>query len=419
MRDRRHIAAMPVSALALCVMLTLSGAASAAGIDKQDFGQVEKGRYLTIVGDCAACHTLPGSDHELAGGRPIETPFGTLFAPNITPDPQTGIGAWTDDEFVNALTKGTGRHGTRLYPAMPYTYYTRLTRDDALAIRAYLNTVPAVHNAVKADQLPFPFNMRWTLAGWDELFFHPQTFTPDPHKSAQWNRGAYLAEGLAHCGLCHTPKNFLGADKNGERLQGYNLQGWFAPNITNDTRRGLGSWSVDDIADYLKSGHNNITTTTGLMSETLNLSTSHMSDDDLKAIAVYLKDQPGQNSEAAAAPDQSVMKKGGQIYADECSGCHKPDGSGTPALFPTLKGSPAVQQTDPTSLLRVVLRGAEAAGTDKAPTAGSMPQFGWILTDDQVAAVLTYIRNTWGNSAPSVSAGDVHKARQTFVERSD
>jgi mono/diheme cytochrome c family protein len=419
MHDCRHMAAMPVSALALCAMLALPSAASGAGIDKQDFGQVEKGRYLTIVGDCAACHTLPGSDHELAGGRPIETPFGTLLAPNITPDPQTGIGAWTDDEFVNALTKGTGRHGTRLYPAMPYTYYTRLTRDDALAIRAYLNTVPAVRNAVKTDQLPFPFNMRWTLAGWDELFFHPQTFTPDPHKSAQWNRGAYLAEGLAHCGLCHTPKNFLGADKNGERLQGYNLQGWFAPNITNDTRRGLGSWSVDDIADYLKTGHNNVTTTTGLMSETLNLSTSHMNDDDLKAIAVYLKDQPGQNSEAAAAPDQSVMNKGAQIYADECSGCHKADGSGIPALFPTLKGSPAVQQTDPTSLLRVVLRGAEAAGTDKAPTAGSMPQFGWILTDDQVAAVLTYIRNTWGNSAPPVGAGDVHKARQTFVERSD
>ncbi len=418
MRDRAHIAATPLSALVLCAMLGLSGAASAAGIDKQDFNQIEKGRYLTVVADCAACHTLPGSGHELAGGRPIETPFGTLFAPNITPDPQTGIGAWTDDEFVNALTKGTGRHGTRLYPAMPYTYYTRLTRDDALAIRAYLNSIPAMHNAVKADQLPFPFNMRWTLAGWDELFFRPQTFVPDPHKSAQWNRGAYLAEGAAHCGMCHTPKNFLGADKDGQRLQGYNLQGWFAPNITNDTRRGLGSWSVDEIADYLKTGHNKVTTTTGLMSETLNLSTSHMSDDDLKAIAVYLKDQPGQNNEAAG-PDQSVMKKGAQIYADECSGCHKPDGSGIPALFPTLKGAPAVQQTDPTSLLHVVLRGAAAASTDKAPTAGSMPQFGWILSDEDVAAVVTYVRNAWGNSAPAVNASDVHKAQQALVERSD
>ncbi len=418
MRDRRAIAAAPLAALALCAVVCLARA-NAQGIDKQDFNQVENGRYLATVGDCAACHTLPGSGHEFAGGRPIETPFGTLFAPNITPDPQTGIGAWTDDEFVNALTKGTGRHGMRLYPAMPYTYFTRLTRDDALAIRAYLNTVPAVHNPVKADQLPFPLNMRWIMAVWDELFFRPQAFRPDPHKSAQWNRGAYLAQGLAHCGLCHTPKNFLGADNNGRRLQGYNLQGWFAPNITNDTRQGLGSWSVDDIAAYLKTGHNQITTTTGLMSETLNLSTSHMRDDDLKAIAVYLKDQPGQNNEPAAAPDPSLMKKGTQIYADECSGCHKPDGSGIPALFPMLKGSPAVQQTDPTSLLRVVLRGARSAGTADAPTASSMPEFGWILSDEDVAAVVTYIRNAWGNTAPQVNAGDVHRARQAFVERSD
>jgi mono/diheme cytochrome c family protein len=415
MRSRRPLAAT-LTAVALCATI---GGAGAKGIDKQSFNQVEKGRYLATVGDCAACHTLPGSGHELAGGRPLETPFGTLVAPNITPDPQTGIGAWTDDEFVNALTRGTGRHGTRLYPGMPYTYYTKLTRDDALAIRAYLNTIPAVHNAVKSNQLPFPFNIRWGMNIWDALFFKAQTFAPDPHKSAEWNRGAYLAEGPGHCGLCHTPKNFLGADKDGQRLQGYNLQGWFAPNITNDTRRGIGSWSVDDIVSYLKTGHNKMTTTTGLMAETLNLSTSKMRDEDLKAIAVYLKDQPGQNDKPGAAPDQSVMKIGAQIYADECSGCHKSDGSGTPALFPTLKGSPAVQQTDPTTLLRVVLRGAEAAGTDKAPTASSMPQFSWILTDDQVAAVVTYIRNSWGNSAPPVSAGDVHKARQSFVERSD
>jgi mono/diheme cytochrome c family protein len=375
MPDRRLMAAIPaVASIALAATLALSGSASAA-IDKQSFNQIEKGRYLTTVADCAACHTLPGSGHELAGGRPLETPFGTLVAPNITPDPETGIGAWTDDEFVNALTKGTGRHGMRLYPGMPYTYYTKLTRDDALAIRAYLNTIPAVRNAVKSDQLPFPLNIRTGLAIWDALFFHPQTFRPNPQKSAEWNRGAYLAEGPAHCGMCHTPKNFLGADKDGQRLQGYNLQGWYAPNITNDQRRGLGSWSVDDIVNYLKTGHNKMTTTTGLMSETLNLSTSKMTEEDLRAIAVYLKDQPGQDDKPGAAPDQSVMKTGGQIFADECAGCHKPDGSGIAALFPTLKGSPAVQQTDPTTLLRVVLRGAEAAGTDKVPTGSQMPQF--------------------------------------------
>lgn len=397
--------------------------ANAAGIDKQDFQQIERGHYLTIVADCAACHTLPGSGHAFAGGRPIETPFGTLLSPNITPDPTTGIGAWTDQEFVNALTKGTGRNGTRLYPGMPYTYYTKLSRNDALAIRAYLKTLPSVHNPVNSDQLPFPFSMRWTLAIWDALYFTPGTFQPDPKKSAEWNRGAYLAEGPGHCGMCHTPKNFLGADDNSKRLQGYALQGWFAPNITNDPRRGIGGWSIDDIVAYLKTGHNKTSAATGLMSETLNLSTSQMKDADLKAIAVYLKGgaagSGGNKTASADPPDQAVMKAGGQIYADECSGCHGADGKGSAGLFPSLNGSPVVQQTDPTTILHVVLRGALSVGTKQAPTAPAMPQFGWILNDDEIAAVATYIRNSWGNSAPPVAAGQVKKTRQMLIERSD
>ncbi len=420
---------MPESRTPRCSIFTALFAGAALGfvataqaenINKQNFNQLERGHYLTIVGDCAACHSLPGSGHAFAGGRPVETPFGQLIAPNITPDPQTGIGAWTDDEFVNALTKGAGRDGTRLYPAMPYTYYTKVTRDDALAIRAYLNTVPAVHNDVRSNQLPFPLNIRTGMAVWDWLFFKPAAFEPVAGKSAEWNRGAYLAEGLAHCGMCHTPKNFLGADKSDKTLQGYALQGWFAPDITNDDRRGLGGWSVGDVATYLKTGHNRTSAATGLMSETLNLSTSHMSDADLHAIAVYLKDQTGQASGAtSAAPDQSVMKVGAKIYADECSGCHTGNGTGIANMFPSLNGSPVVQQTDPTTLLRIVLRGARSVSTPAAPTAPGMPSFGWILKDDQVAAVLTYIRNSWGNSAPPVHAADVGKARDAFAERSD
>ena len=276
----------------------------AAGIDKQSFNQVERGHYLTIVGDCAACHTLPGSGHDFAGGRPIETPFGNVVAPNITPDPTTGIGAWTDDEFVNALTKGTGRDGTRLYPAMPLHLLHQAHARRCARYPRLSQHVPAVHNDVTADQLPFPFNVRASMAAWDKLFFTPGTFQPVAGKSAEWNRGAYLAQGLAHCGMCHTPKNFLGADKTGEALQGYALQGWFAPNITDDARRGLGSWSIDDIVAYLKTGHNRTGAATGPMSETLNLSTSHMSDDDLKAIAIYLKDAPGEQESAPPAPDQ-------------------------------------------------------------------------------------------------------------------
>lgn len=422
MRDETKFLRKPWCEFALGVALSLcAGSAVAGDIDPQDFNQLERGHYLAIVGDCAACHTLPGSGHDFAGGRVLETPFGNLIAPNITPDPLTGIGAWTDDEFVNALTKGTGRDGTHLYPAMPYTYYSKVTRDDALAIRAYLNSVPAVHNPVEPDQLPFPVNIRASMMIWNRLFFAPGQFTPVAGKSAEWNRGAYLTEGLGHCGLCHTPKNLFGGDRTSERLQGYALQGWFASNITNDPQRGVGSWSIDDIVAYLKTGHNETAAATGPMSETLNFSTSHMSEADLKAIAIYLKDQNGRDHDKAAQadPDTKTMNAGAKIYADECAGCHTADGKGTPGLFPSLSHSPAVQQTDPTSLLHVVLRGARSVGTERAPTAAAMPEFGWLLRDDQIAAVLTYIRNAWGNSAPPVSASEVGNARQALVERSD
>jgi len=427
MRDRQTSLRRALRALLLSSSLCLPAVALAAGIDSQDFTQIERGRYLTIVGDCAACHTLPGSGQDFAGGRVLETPFGELVAPNITSDPVTGIGAWTDDEFINSLTKGTGRGGERLFPAMPYTYYTKISRDDALAIRAYLNTVPPVHNEVNPDRLPFPFSLRTNLAVWDYLFFKPGEFQPDPNKSAEWNRGAFLTEGLGHCGLCHTPKNMLGGDSTGRAMQGYALQGWFAPDLTNDPRRGLGSWSIEDIATYLKTGHNKTSAATGLMGEEINRSTSKLSDADLEAIATYLKDRPGDPANAAQnqqpapppAPDQTAMKAGQQVYADECAGCHKADGKGIAGLFPTLAGSPTVQQNDPTSLLHVVLRGALSVATPTAPTGAGMPAFSWLLTDDQTAAVVTYIRNSWGNNAPAVGADDVGRTRGALVERSD
>src|SRR5271155_5850068 len=294
MRDAAIIWHRMSLTLLLCAALGPATAAQAANIDDQSFDQIERGRYLSTVGDCGACHTLPGSGHQLAGGRILEKPFCNLLSPNITPDPVTGIGAWTDDEFVNAMTKGTGRNETHLFPAMPYTYYTKITRDDVLAIRAYLNTVPAVQNPVDVNQLPFPLDIRAAMMVWNQLYFTPGTFRPNPNKSEEWNRGAYLAEGLGHCGLCHTPKTILGGDKTGERLQGYALQGWYAADITNDPRRGLGNWSVDDVANYLKIGHSRTSMGTGLMAETIGQSTSHMNDADLKAIATYLKDQSGQ-----------------------------------------------------------------------------------------------------------------------------
>jgi mono/diheme cytochrome c family protein len=392
----------------------------ARAIDIQDFDLIQRGKYLADIGDCGACHTLPGAGVMLAGGRPIETPFGTLLGPNITPDLETGIGAWTDDEFINSLTKGTGRNGAHLYPAMPYTYMTKITREDALAIRAYLNTIPAVHNPVQPNQLTFPFDVRAGLVAWDELNFRPGEFKPAAGKSAAWNRGAYVVEGLAHCGLCHTPKNAAGGDETSQRLKGDALEGWFAPDITNDKRRGIGSWSVEDIVTYLKTGHNRFSAASGPMAEAIMDSTSKFTDDDLKAIATYLKDQPVENATAEAGDfDAGMMKSGSAIYVDQCSACHAADGSGVDGLFPMLKGSPLVQSVDPASVLHVLLRGARSAATDLAPTAPAMPSFGWMLNDDQVAAVATYVRNAWGNRAPPVGAATVGKTRHALEQRSD
>ena len=265
---------------------------------------------------------------------------------------------------------------------------------------------------MKADQLPFPLDIRASMVVWNKLFFTSGPFKPDADKSAEWNRGAFLVEGPGHCGMCHTPKNFLGGDKTSERLQGYALQGWFAPNITNNSRVGLGSWSVDDIVAYLKTGHKldrfrNRADVGNAQSFDLAYERSgSQGNGDLS------QGPARQGAGGADRPEQVTMNSGAQIYADECAGCHVANGKGATGLFPSLRGSPAVQQTDPTSLLRVVLRGARSVGTDPAPTAPAMPAFSWVLNDDQVAAVVTYIRNAWGNAAPAVSESEVGKARR-------
>jgi mono/diheme cytochrome c family protein len=401
---------MKHATLGLLLLAVTAGAARAA-TDGQSFDQISRGRYLAIVGDCAACHTVPGGK-PYGGGRPLETPFGTLLAPNLTPDRETGIGAWTDDQFVSALQNGksAGRH---LYPAMPYPYYTKVTRDDALAIRAYLATLEPVANPVVANQLPFPFSMRFTVAVWNELFFTPGTFRPVAGKPDDWNRGAYLVEGLGHCGMCHTAKNFLGGDHTSRALQGGELQGWYSPSLTSDPRAGLGGWSVDDIVDYLQTGHNRIAAATGPMAEVITDSTSQMSRSDLAAIATYLKDRaPDEGaSPRPVAGDDAAMRAGQAVYLNHCTACHGADGAGVAQLFPALKGGPSVQSAAPTSLVRVVLEGAQSVATDRAPTGAAMPAFSWKLSDNEVAAVLTYIRNSWGNAAAPVTVGDVQDSR--------
>jgi len=415
--DRRKVAwAGALSALSFACGLCTNAASTTSS---QDFATIERGRYLSVAADCAACHTDPSDPRPFAGGRPIETPFGIVAAANITPDAETGIGDWTDREFDDALRQGIAPDGSRLYPAMPYQYYTRMTAHDVQAIRAYLRTIEPVHHAVITNRLPFPYNWRAVMRIWDALYFEPGVFRSDPTKSSEWNRGGYLVEGAGHCGACHTPKGRLGGDLNKKRFQGYSIQGWFAPNITNDTQRGLGHWSEEDIVDYLRSGHNRWMAASGPMAEEVTHSSSRMTAADLQAIALYLEDQRGQSpSGRPLSPGDPMMSAGSAIYMDLCAACHRKDGTGSAFLIPSLASSTAVSSREPTSILRVVIQGAQSAATPSEPTGPSMPAFGWQLTDAQIAAVTTYIRNSWGHAAAATEASEVSKARRDLRLRS-
>ena len=405
---------MRCSLAAAVLFVSLTGAAFAQ--ETQSFDRIERGRYLAVLSDCAGCHTVPGG-MAFAGGLALQTPFGALVAPNITPDADTGIGNLTNDEFMAALREGRGHNGKRLYPAMPYPAYTKMTDDDVLAIRAYLATVAPVSKRVDSNLLPFPLNIRLAMAFWNGINFTPGRYQPHPEKSALWNRGAYIVEGAGHCGTCHTPKTIFGADKSKVGLTGATLQGWFAPDITNNSRKGIGGWSTDDLAGYLKNGANRWTLASGPMADAVSHSTSQMTDEDVLAIATYLKDSGEGGSGAKPEPvsaNDNAMRAGAAIYKDSCSACHKDSGEGEVNLFPRLAGSALVQSDDPTTLARVVLQGTRAVATSGAPTAPAMPAFDWRLGDAQVAAVLTYIRNNWGNAAGSVSAGSVAGERASL-----
>jgi mono/diheme cytochrome c family protein len=298
---------------------------------------------------------------------------------------------------------------------MPYPAYTKMTREDALAIGAYLRTIDPAPDKTESNHLRFPFNIRSTLIAWNSINFIPGRLVRDPSKSAQWNRGRYLVDALGHCGACHTPKTIMGADENSAYLQGGLLQGWYAPNITADPRKGIGAWSVEDVVSYLKTAANRDAMASGGMGEEVVHSSSRMTADDLKAIAVYLLslEPAGQQSPPALAATDLRMRAGQAIYKDNCAGCHTDAGTGAARLFPRLAGSPAVQSDDATTLIHTVLLGSQAAATPGAPTGPAMPSFAWRLGDAQAAAVVTYIRNAWGNAAAAVSPDQIRTVRGT------
>jgi mono/diheme cytochrome c family protein len=396
-----------LAALFLCTAFALAEAQ-----DGPPAEAIARGKALTEAADCAGCHTADPAK-PFAGGKRIDTTFGGIFSSNLTPDRETGIGAWSDEDFYRALHDGVAPDGSRYYPAFPYPSFTKMPPDDVVAIRAYLTTVTPVRNVTPAPKLRWPLNHRVVMRGWNFLFFWPRTFENNPEKSEVWNRGAYLVEGVAHCGACHTPKTVFGADKRDQLYGGSLVQGWFAPRLDSAMRSGLKSWSVDDIVEYLQSGRNGRSHAGQLMAEVVANSTSVMSDADLRAIGVYLKDLPaGPPEPAVTRPPQTIMTSGAAVYARACVACHEADGEGTPRIYPPLPGNANLQSADPSSAIAIILDGAQTMTTPRAPNTGSMPAYAEQLSDQQISDVANYIRNSWGNAAPLVTTTQIKRKRR-------
>lgn len=394
----------------LALLLEALSLTPAAG-QSAKFSDLQAGKALVAAGDCAACHT---ADHgkPFAGGRPLETPFGTIYSSNITPDKSTGIGNWTSDQFYRAMHEGISPGHENLYPAFPYPWFTKVRRSDVDAIFSYLQSLPAVRQSKPDNRIPWPLSQRKMMVGWNTLYFKKGTFQPDPKMSAEWNRGAYLVEGLGHCGACHSPRNVLGAAKKSRRFEGETTESWFAPDLNGDERTGLGRWSKDDIVSFLKTGHSGKTVAYGPMAQVVSDSTSKLSDSDLASIATYLKSLPPAKKESIPRrPASALMQAGEAIYRDNCSACHKADGSGVGGMFPALRNDAMLQAARPETAIRLVLEGGHSVAVPGNFTAVGMPAFGWKLSDAQVAAVLSYLRNSLGNAASPVTEGQVRSVQ--------
>lgn len=385
-----------------------------------------KGQELVAAGDCVACHTAPGGKN-FAGGLKMSTPIGAIYSTNITPDKEYGIGNYTYDDFVKAVRGGIAKDGHHLYPAMPYISFSKITDADMKVLYEYfMHSVPAVAQKNRDSDIPWPLSMRWPLAIWNQLFYDRKIYQNDPHQSPQWNRGAYLVQGLAHCGTCHTPRGIGFQEKaldqqNPAYLTGGTLEGWHAPDLTGNVKDGLGRWSTSQLVEFLKTGRTDQSAAFGSMTYVIEHSTQYLSQQDLTAIALYLKSlKPANNKAVAPKEDGStsiallkgdLSQRGAREYMDNCSACHRIDGKGYAKTFPSLALNSAVLSDDPSSLISVVLKGSKMAVTQDAITGLTMPDFGWRLTNQQVADVVTFIRQSWGNNASAVTADQVKKLR--------
>ncbi len=408
-------------------LVGLTGAQVAVAQDAATTDLVAKGEYLARAANCVACHSLPDAP-AFSGGLKMATPLGNIYATNITPDPQTGIGTYSLQDFENAVRLGVAKDGHRLYPAMPYPSYVKMSSDDVKALYAYFTTaVPPVKQANTPSEIPAPLNMRWPLAIWNMLFVDMAQYTPKAGQSDEWNRGAYLVQGPGHCGACHTPRGLFWQEKalderSSAYLTGAELDHWLAVNLTQDINSGLGRWSHDDIKKSLKTGQTPFGSAFGTMIEVINNSTQFLSDADISAMATYLKSlAPVKEKNAVAwaynnATTEKLKKRdlsmvGAKEFFQQCRACHVDDGKGYGAYLPPLAGNPASLDQDPSSLINIVLNGSMRLVVGGVPDGYRMPPFRAVLNDQGVADVVSFVRNGWGNKAPVVTAAQVAKVR--------
>jgi mono/diheme cytochrome c family protein len=417
---RRALCLAAVAALLALLVLWLNIRGEAPldmpppAVAASDPATVARGNYLARAGNCMGCHTTAGGA-EFAGGGGVETPFGTLFAPNITPDNGTGIGSWTAAEFWRAMHHGRSRDGRLLYPAFPYPSYTNVTRQDSDALYAYLRTVAPAKQVNKPHALPFPYNTQAALAVWRALFFSPGSLQVDSARSAEWNRGRYLVDGLAHCAACHSSRNFLGATSLNAEFAGGLMpdEAWYAPSLANPAEAGLQDWPHDEAVRLLQNGVSARAGVSGPMADVVFSSTQHLTSADLSSMVEYLASIPVKetNRKRVAAAPSDVLGRGGKLYEQHCASCHGDQGQGVAAMYPPLAANRAVTLAPPNNLVQMIRNGGFLPSTGGNPQPFGMPPFGQVLNNDEIAAVSTYVRQSWGNSAPAVSAFDVQRVK--------
>jgi mono/diheme cytochrome c family protein len=398
---------MRIFLAAAAILLAFSPLSARAQTDR-----IARGEYLTKAADCGPCHTAPGG-RPFAGGRAFPLPFGVLYSPNITPDAKTGIGGYSDDEWLRVLQTGVTRDGTHLYPAMPYPSYTQITREDALAIKAYLSSLAPVPAATPPNEIRFPFNQRWGMMFWNLVNNPNRRFQPDSNQSADYNRGAYLVNALGHCGECHTPRNLMMAMKTSRQFAGEEQAGWRAYNLTGDRDHGLGGWSDADLEQYLSTGHaEGHGPASGPMAEVVGESLRYLKPEDIHAMVTYLRGVPAQPDGPAVVKAGSPVADGDELgprlFVQACAGCHLPSGDGRQSPWAALRGSHTAGDPAATNLVQVLTSGTEI---ETSQGLMFMHAFTGAYTDEELAALANYTSSQFGFRAGTVTPEQIHKKR--------